>query len=97
MRFRQLIVPPTRNTTVRGPSASHAARSVPGPESARLVTSTTRPPRPPLAFVPNPSAPGKAGTAAAMAAAQMNNPVRLKMQGKRVMNKTSDCLWHVSC
>ena len=39
--------------------------SVPGPESARVVTSDTSPPRPPVADAPNPSAPGKAGGAAA--------------------------------
>src|SRR5512145_3110396 len=38
-----------------------AARREPGPESARLVTAMTAPPRPPGVIEPNPSAPGKAG------------------------------------
>jgi hypothetical protein len=32
------MVPDTANTTVRGPSASMAARSEPGPSSASVVT-----------------------------------------------------------
>jgi hypothetical protein len=65
------IVPATSNTTVRGPSASTAARRDPGPESSRLVTLITAPPRPPVANRPAPSAPGKARTSrgAALAAA----------------------------
>ena len=35
-------------------------RRLPSPESLRLVTSITRPPRPPRASAPNPSAVGKA-------------------------------------
>ena len=38
-----------------------AARKLPGPLSLRLVTSITRPPRPPVANMPPPQAPGKAG------------------------------------
>jgi len=47
--------------TVRGPLASIASRSEPGPESFRFVTSKTLPPRPPTVYFPKPSAPGKAG------------------------------------
>ena len=55
-----MISPPTRNTTVRGPGASTASRKLPGPESSRLRTKTTRPPRPPGVAAPKPSAPGEA-------------------------------------
>src|SRR6266540_3801830 len=67
--FVRVIVPLTRNTTMRGPEASIAARRLPGPESSRLVTSITRPPRPPTASAPNPSAVGNAFTAGAAAVA----------------------------
>src|SRR5262245_6144293 len=56
------MTPATRKTTVRGPSASQAARKLPGPESSRLVTAMTRPPRPPGVNAPPPSAPGNAGS-----------------------------------
>src|SRR5436190_24329732 len=59
----RLIRPDTRKITVRGPSASQAARKLPGPESFRFVTKMTRPPRPPAVLAPNPLAPGKAGMA----------------------------------
>jgi hypothetical protein len=59
--FRSAIVPDTRNTTMRGPAASHAARRLPGPESFTLSTNSTRPPRPPGVVAPKPSAPGKDG------------------------------------
>src|SRR3954463_7782378 len=49
---------------VRGPSASHAARKLPGPESSRFVTRKTFPPRPPGVLAPKPSAPGNAGRSA---------------------------------
>src|SRR5580700_4655375 len=55
------MLPPTRNTQVRGPLASTHARSDPFPESFRFVTSITTPPRPPTAAAPPPSAPGNAG------------------------------------
>jgi hypothetical protein len=54
------MLPPMRNTQVRGPLASTHARSDPSPESFRLVTSITTPPRPPTAAAPPPSAPGNA-------------------------------------
>src|SRR5688572_24720520 len=60
-----VIVPPTRNTQMRGPWDSTQARRLPGPLSLRLVTSITVPPRPPKLCAPNPSAPGKATTGAA--------------------------------
>ena len=53
--------PPTRKTTVRGPVAATASRKLPGPRSSRVVTKTTRPPRPAGVEAPKPSAPGKAG------------------------------------
>src|SRR5690349_15546804 len=53
------MVPATRKTTIRGPSASTAKRNDPGPESLKFVTSITFPPRPPTVRTPNPSAPGK--------------------------------------
>ena len=37
-RFFRRMVPATLKTTTRGPTALHAARKVPGPASARLVT-----------------------------------------------------------
>ena len=60
-RFSNLMVPETRKTTVLEPSASTAARKLPGPASFRLVTSSTLPPRPPVVYIPKPSAPGNAG------------------------------------
>ena len=62
------IVPATSNRIVRGPCASTAARRLPGPLSARLVTRSTAPPRPPAAKRPAPSAPGKASVCAAAGA-----------------------------
>ena len=62
--LKRLIVPPTRKTQVRGPEAETHARRLPAPESLRLVTSMTAPPRPPTETAPPPCAPGKAGTAA---------------------------------
>lgn len=53
-------MPPTRKTQVRGPEACTQARSEPVPESLRLVTSITLPPRPPVAAAPPPCAPGNA-------------------------------------
>ena len=53
-------MPATSNRIVRGPRASTAARRLPGPLSARVVTRSTVPPRPPCAKRPAPSAPGKA-------------------------------------
>src|SRR5678816_1784890 len=58
----RLIKPDTRKITVRGPSASQAARKLPSPASFRFVTKMTRPPRPPGVLAPKPSAPGNAGT-----------------------------------
>lgn len=56
------MIPATRNMTIRGPLASAAALKLPFPLSLRFVTSITRPPRPPVANMPPPQAPGKAGT-----------------------------------
>src|SRR5579863_1975011 len=55
-----VIRPATRKMHVRGPLASTHARSEPPPESFRLVTSITAPPRPPALGAPPPCAPGKA-------------------------------------
>src|SRR5580704_11190499 len=52
--------PATRKTQVRGPLPITQARSDPAPKSFRLVTSITRPPRPPSEAEPPPYAPGKA-------------------------------------
>src|SRR5690606_32811501 len=51
--------PPTSNTTMRSLWLT-ASRNDPGPESSRLVTCTTDPPRPPEVVRPKPSAQGKA-------------------------------------
>src|SRR5213594_2802997 len=60
------IVPETPNTIVRGPLAERIpSRNDPGPESSRLLTWKTSPPRPPVADRPKPSAPGKASSALA--------------------------------
>lgn len=48
--------------TMRAPSASQAARKLPGPASSRFVTKITLPPLPPGVVEPNPSAPGNDGT-----------------------------------
>ena len=56
------MMPPTRKTQVRGPEACTQARSEPEPESLRLVTSITTPPRPPSDAAPPPCAPGNAAT-----------------------------------
>src|SRR6185295_9773348 len=72
------IVPATSKRMVRGPRASTAARRLPGPLSARLVTGSTAPPRPPAAKRPAPSAPGKARICAAAGAAMK---IRKKREG----------------
>src|SRR5437763_17211528 len=59
------IVPPVRNSTIRGPLASMHARRLPGPESASVVTLHTLPPRPPTDWAPNPLAVGNALAAGA--------------------------------
>src|SRR5690606_6235061 len=56
-----LIVPATRNTTIRGPPVSNAARRLPSPLSSRFVTAITLPPRPPVVHLPPPHAPGNPG------------------------------------
>ena len=43
--FDVLEKPETRNTAIRAPLVSQASRRLPGPESARVVTAITRPPR----------------------------------------------------
>ena len=58
-----LIVPDTLKTTILGPSASTAARRLPGPLSLRFVTNITSPARPPCEKRPKPSAPGNANCA----------------------------------
>ena len=55
------ITPPTRNTHVLAPLVSTQERNDPVPESLRLVTSMTTPPRPPAAPAALPSASGNAG------------------------------------
>jgi|SRR5580692_3354620 hypothetical protein len=60
-RDRNVIIPDTRKTHVRGPEASMHARKLPVPESFKVVTSITTPPRPPAAAAPPPCAPGNAG------------------------------------
>src|SRR5689334_11570341 len=55
-----VMLPATRNTTVRGPEASVQLRKLPAPLLFRFVTSQTEPPLPPTALAPSPSAPGKA-------------------------------------
>src|SRR5690349_14950478 len=75
------ITPPTSNTTIRGPSASSAAPSDPGPVGASVVTLIILPPRPPTVWAAHPCAPGKAGKSSAeiafvdtMAAARSSAP-----------------------
>src|SRR5215207_2699089 len=60
IRMFPRMTPLTSNTTIRGPSAAHAAARLPAPEALRLVTLMTFPPRPPVLAAPHPSAPGKA-------------------------------------
>jgi hypothetical protein len=60
-RERNVMSPDTRKTQVRGPEASMHARRLPVPESFKVVTSITAPPRPPAAAAPPPCAPGNAG------------------------------------
>src|SRR5699024_1175606 len=50
------IVPETLKSIIRGPNVSIAARKLPSPESFKLVTYITFPPRPPVASCPKPSA-----------------------------------------
>ena len=54
------ILPAISKTTVLAPLASTAARREPSPESLRFVTCMTLPPRPPVTYIPPPSAPGNA-------------------------------------
>src|ERR1043165_2051603 len=57
------MMPDTSNTTMRLDWLT-ASASEPGPSRLRFVTWTTVPPRPPVAHMPAPSAPGNAGVAA---------------------------------
>lgn len=62
--------------TMRAPSASQAARKLPGPPSSRFVTKITLPPLPPGVVEPNPSAPGNdATTSESLAADAIGDPV----------------------
>jgi hypothetical protein len=65
MTMSPVMTPDTSKTTIRGSAISHADLRLPGPEEFRLVTLMTLPPRPPMASLPKPSAPGKAGKALA--------------------------------
>ena len=78
------MFPETPKTTVRVPFSSNAARKLPGPESFKLVTAITRPPRPPLAFAPKPSAPGNAGTLAETGIATTPNSTAVKPNVRRI-------------
>src|SRR6266540_1018733 len=71
MGLASVISPDTRKMTTRGPSASQAARKLPGPESSRFVTKITLPPLPPGVVEPNPSAPGNDGIAREWFAAEV--------------------------
>src|SRR5258708_5130624 len=75
--------------TIRGPSASQAARRLPAPESFRFVTKMTLLPRPPGVVEPNPSAPGKAGIADASLAAE---PIGGKLTRAASNNQARDTL-----
>src|SRR5687768_6943175 len=76
IRMFPRMTPLTSNTTIRGPSAAHAAARLPAPEALRLVTLITFPPRPPALPAPHPSAPGKAFTSfPALASPTLGRPV----------------------
>src|SRR3982751_979003 len=64
-----VMMPATRKTQVREPLCDKQLRSEPSPESLRLVTSMTWPPRPPTDEAPPPCAPGNAGIAPLFAGA----------------------------
>src|SRR5690606_2117189 len=78
--FVSRIVPDTSNTHTRGPEAATQAPSEPAPDSLRLVTLCTVPPRPAGVSMPKPAAPGITGRACALAphsaAAAINNVVK---------------------
>src|ERR1700740_741126 len=79
------MVPPMRNTQVRGPLAVSAhARKDPEPLSWGLVLSKTPPPRPPTLRAPPPCAPGKAATGPAGADGWTPLPVRAICVGEFV-------------
>src|SRR6476620_2954721 len=73
MGLARVIRPETRKMTMRGPSASPAARKLPGPASSRFVTKITRPPLPPGVLEPKPSAPGNDGMAREPPAAEAHD------------------------
>ena len=54
------IVPDTSNTIILGPEAITASLKDPGPESFKLITWITLPPRPPVMLLPAPNALGNA-------------------------------------
>ncbi|MNY05843.1 hypothetical protein D3C86_1385740 [compost metagenome] len=60
IRLFSLIFPDTSKTITLAPVSAIAALRLPVPESFRLVTLITLPPRPPVANFPYPSAPGNA-------------------------------------
>src|SRR3546814_18251114 len=82
------MTPPTVNTQVRGPFASMQARSEPGPESFRLLTLMTAPPRPPCALRPKPSAPGKASGAAVAGGVQDGRTAAKAISSRAVLMDT---------
>src|ERR1700730_1337667 len=59
--LRSQMVPATRKTTARDPLRVRQSRKLFRPLSLKLVTSQTKPPRPPTEAAPPPCAPGKAG------------------------------------
>ena len=66
------MTPATSNTMILGVSSETAALNVPTPLSLRLVTCLISPPRPPVTYLPWPSAPGNAGTSCANVAVTPN-------------------------
>src|SRR5690349_10176126 len=61
------MMPPTSNTTMRGPLALTASAKEPGPDPASVVTRMIFPPRPPGVCAAQPTAPGKARSALSLA------------------------------
>src|SRR5690242_6040199 len=72
-----VILPETRETTVRGPDTSVQLRKLPVPLLFRFVTSQTEPPLPPAAIAPSPSAPGNATMAWSAGVIAMTNDISL--------------------
>ena len=70
--FLRSIIPPTSNTTIRGPLVLIASRSEPGPDASSVAMRITLPLIPPLVALPNAMLSGTIFWAVTLSIAQIN-------------------------